>query len=163
VSHHHAYVRRELPGITARADRLAASHGPRHPELQRVAQLFKDVAGEMTSHMAKEESVLFPYIAALAEAVRRGAPPPCAPFGSIDNPIRLMEVEHETAGNAMSWIRTLTSDFTPPADACPTWRVCLQELEAFERDLHAHVHLENNILFLKARTLAASGGERMVG
>jgi regulator of cell morphogenesis and NO signaling len=63
----------------------------------------------------------------------------------------------------MSWIRTLTSDFTPPADACPTWRVCLQELEAFERDLHAHVHLENNILFLKARTLAASGGERMVG
>jgi regulator of cell morphogenesis and NO signaling len=163
VSRHHAYVRRALPGLAARTNKLAASHGPRHPELLRVTQLFKEVAAEMTSHMAKEESVLFPYIAALAEAVRRGTAPPCAPFGSIDNPIRMMEADHETAGNAMSWIRTLTNDFTPPSDACPTWRVCLQELEAFERDLHTHVHLENNILFLKARRLAASAGERAIG
>jgi regulator of cell morphogenesis and NO signaling len=162
VGQHHGYVRRALPGISARTNKLAAAHGSGHPEFLRVAQLFSEVAREMTSHMAKEEAVLFPYIAALAEAMRRGTPPPQAPFGSIDNPIRMMEVEHEAAGNAMSWIRSLTGDFTPPAHACTTWRVCVQELEEFERDLHTHVHLENNILFPKARAMA-SASEPAVG
>ena len=109
----------------------------------------------MMSYMAKEERILFPYIDALAEAVRAGRPAPPTPFGSIHNPIRMMEEEHESAGAAMARIRALTDNYAAPEDGCTTYRVCLQELAAFERDLHAHVHLENNLLFPKARVLAS--------
>ena len=153
VANHHAYVRRALPIISARTSKVVASHGGRHPELIEISGVFSRVAEEMPSHMAKEERVLFPYILELVEAQRLGNPPPPAPFGTIDNPIRLMEIDHESAGNAMAWIRARTGGYTPPAGACSTWRVWLHELEAFERDLHAHVHLENNLLFPKAKAL----------
>lgn len=156
VANHHAYVREMLPLITAHARTIAEVHGGRHRELPRVAALVETIAGEMTSHMMKEEQILFPYIVRLAAAAAEGRPAPPAPFGSVDNPIRMMETEHETAGHAMLEIRELTDGFTPPADGCSTYAVCLQELSAFERDLHAHVHLENNILFPKASALEAA-------
>jgi regulator of cell morphogenesis and NO signaling len=155
VGNHHGYVRRALPSITAHAQKIAAVHGRRHPELHEVARLVDEVAAEMTSHMAKEERMLFPYICALAEGAREGRPAPPAPFGRVDNPIRMMEEEHKAAGDAMARIRLLTRGYAAPEDGCTTYRVCLQELDAFERDLHAHVHLENNLLFPKARALAA--------
>ena len=156
VGNHHAYVRRALPSLTAHAQKLAAVHGDRHPELHEVARLADGVATEMMSHMAKEERILFPHIVALADAVGHGRPAPAAPFGPIDNPIRMMEEEHESAGAAMARIRELTGGYVVPEDGCTTYRVCLQELEAFELDLHAHVHIENNVLFPKARVLAAA-------
>ena len=156
VRTHHGYVKDALPALLAYTQKLAAVHGERHPELREVAELTKQVAAEMTTHMAKEEQVLFPYIIAIAQAARSAAPLPQAPFGPIDNPIRMMEAEHESAGSAMARIRHLTGNYTPPADGCTTYRVGLQALEAFESDLHAHVHLENNILFPRARALAAA-------
>lgn len=156
VGHHHAFCRRVLPPLAAHTQKLAAVHGSRHPELREVALLTQDIAAEMNVHMAKEEGVLFPYIAAVAEAVQNGRPVPRAPFGPIDNPIRMMEEDHDATGAAMARIRKLTENYRVPEDGCTTYRVCLQELEAFEQDLHAHVHLENNVLFPRARTLAAS-------
>jgi regulator of cell morphogenesis and NO signaling len=153
VGNHHAYVRRTLPAIEAYTRKLVTVHGERHPELHEVAHLVEAVSAEMTMHMAKEEQMLFPYIAAAAAAARGGDEPPLAPFGHIDSPIRMMEAEHEAAGAAMARIRTLTDGYAPPEDACTTYRVCLQELEVFEEDLHRHVHLENNILFPAARAL----------
>ena len=156
VGNHHTYVRRALPAIAGYIRKLVASHGARHPELLEVEQLWDEISGEMTAHMAKEEQVLFPYIAQLADAVPRGkavAPPP---FGSIDFPIRMMEAEHEAAGTALARIHEITGGYTPPADGCTTYRVCFQELKAFEADLHTHVHLENNVLFPKARVLASA-------
>jgi regulator of cell morphogenesis and NO signaling len=150
VSTHHAYVRDALPVLLAHATKIAKVHGGRHPELIRVAQLVEQVASEMTSHMMKEEHILFPYIVRLASAAAAGEPPPTAPFGTVDNPIHMMEAEHESAGNAMFEIRELTEGYQVPPDGCTTYAVCLRELDAFERDLHAHVHLENNILFPKA-------------
>jgi regulator of cell morphogenesis and NO signaling len=137
--------------------KLAAVHGSRHPELAEVARLTQDIADEMTSHMAKEERVLFPHIAALSEAVRDDLPAPSAPFGSVENPIRMMEEDHDATGAALARIRELTSGYAVPDDGCTTYRVCFQELSAFERDLHQHVHLENNILFPAARRLAMAG------
>ncbi|HET7697542.1 MAG TPA: iron-sulfur cluster repair di-iron protein [Vicinamibacterales bacterium] len=154
VGTHHAYVRRALPTLLAHTRKLAAAHGTNHPELHEVMRLVEQVAGEMTSHMAKEEQILFPYIAEIAEAADDGRAAPRAPFGSIDNPIAMMEREHEDAGAAMAEIRRLTGGYTVPADGCTTYRVTFRELEAFESDLHTHVHLENNILFPKARRLA---------
>jgi regulator of cell morphogenesis and NO signaling len=156
VDTHHGYVRRTLPSLTANTQKLANAHGNRHPELPEVARLTQAVAAEMLSHMAKEERVLFPYIADLADAARQRRPIPPAPFGTIDNPIRMMEHEHESAGAALARIRDLTGGYQVPRDGCTTYRVALQQLAEFERDLHAHVHLENNILFPRARTLAAA-------
>jgi regulator of cell morphogenesis and NO signaling len=156
VANHHAYVRKALPLMVAHSKKIADVHGASHRELARVAQLVDDVADEMTTHMMKEEHILFPYITQLAQTAAAGQPAPVAPFGTVDNPIRMMEAEHESAGSAMLEIRELTSGYRAPEDACATYTVCLQELEAFERDLHAHVHLENNILFPKALDLERS-------
>ena len=158
VGTHHAYVRQAMPLLIAHTQKLAAAHGTRHPELHEVARLMQQVAGEMSSHMIKEEQILFPYIAAAAESVEHGTPAPASPFGSIDNPIAMMEAEHDAAGEAMASMRSLTGGFVPPPDGCTTYRVALQELEAFERDLHTHVHLENNILFPRARRLEHARG-----
>ena len=155
VSTHHAYVRKALPAIAAYTQKLAKVHGPNHPELLQVERLFAGVAAEMTSHMMKEERILFPFIVELQEAAERGGPAPFIPFGTVANPIHMMEEEHESAGDALARIRELTGGYSVPEDDCTTYRVGLQELEAFEQDLHAHVHLENNILFPKALKLEA--------
>jgi regulator of cell morphogenesis and NO signaling len=155
VANHHAYVRTQLPVIQGHAHKVARVHGSRHPEMVEVAEIFDRVSEEMTAHMAKEEQVLFPYLDRLAEASIRGEGSPPAPFGTVGNPIRMMEAEHESAGDAMAEIRALTGGYRIPDDACGTFSVLLQELEAFERDLHQHVHLENNILFPKSLQLEA--------
>lgn len=156
VGNHHTYVRRALPLVASYLGKLAATHGKAHPELTEVEQLWGQVSSEMIAHMAKEEQVLFPHIVALADAVPRGEAVAAPPFPSIEFPIRMMEEEHESAGEVMARIREITEGYTPPADGCVTYRVCFQELRAFEQDLHAHVHLENNILFPKARALASA-------
>jgi regulator of cell morphogenesis and NO signaling len=153
VDTHHGYVRQAIPLLLQHTTKVAKVHGARHPELVHIADLFCRVAAEMDSHMMKEERVLFPFIAALEDAAGAGSAPPAAPFGTVANPIHMMESEHEFVGDAMAEMRHLTNGFTPPAEACTTWRVCLQELDAFEKDLHAHVHLENNILFPRACAL----------
>jgi regulator of cell morphogenesis and NO signaling len=156
VGTHHGYVRQALPSVVAHVRKVAASHGAAHPEWLEISAIFESVAGELTSHMAKEEHVLFPYIRAAAEARRVGIPAPKAPFGTIENPIRMMEHEHESAGAGLARIRELTADYSIPAGVCATYGVCVRELEAFEHDLHTHVHLENNILFPAARNLVPS-------
>lgn len=150
VSKHHTFVREQLPLVQAHARKVAQVHGERHPEMVRVAELFDGVSEEMTSHMMKEEQILFPYLAALEAASLSEDVMPIAPFGTVANPIHMMEMEHESAGDAMADIRRLTDNYQVPADACGTFALLIQELEAFEADLHQHVHLENNILFPKA-------------
>jgi len=150
VDTHHAYVREAIPVLLRHTRKVADVHGDRHPELPHIARLFERIAAEMHDHMAKEERILFPYIAALASADDEA---PSAPFGTVQNPIRMMEAEHRFVGDALAEIRQLTDNYTLPQGACTTYRVCFQELEAFERDLHVHVHLENNVLFPKAAAL----------
>lgn len=155
VTHHHAYVRAAIPVIAAHAARIAAVHGSRSPELPEVARLFEELAGGLALHMAKEEEMLFPYILALAGAEREGRRGASSPFGTIRNPIRMMEEDHEQAGDEMRAIRELTRGYAVPDFACATYRACLEELRDFERDLHRHVHLENNVLFPRAVQLEA--------
>ncbi|MGC4084326.1 MAG: hemerythrin domain-containing protein [Vicinamibacterales bacterium] len=164
VRRHHAYVRAQIPVvITAHLDKLTRVHGGRHPELWTIAEHFAQVADELQMHMMKEEEILFPYIRTLAAALEQGSVPPPNMFGTVMNPIRMMEAEHQAAGNELDLVRTLTGNFSAPADACATYCVCFEELAAFDRDLRMHIHLENNILFPKAVALEAavmSGGSR---
>jgi len=153
VTNHHAYVRRAIAAILPHTQKVAAKHGETHPEVVEIARTFEAVAQDMTHHMMKEEHILFPYIRDLAEQARAGRPVPPSPFGTVRNPIRMMEMEHDAAGSAMRRIRALSGDYAPPAEACTTYRLSYDELREFELDLHQHVHLENNILHPKAIAL----------
>ncbi len=148
---HHAYMKEALPRVKELARKVLRAHGANHGEmLQRVNDLYQALYDELSGHLQKEESVLFPYIVA-AEAHRQGASAmPAACFGSVRNPIRQMEHEHESAGQALVEIREVTGDFRLPEDACPTFRALYEELVRIEGDLHQHIHLENNILFPRA-------------
>lgn len=157
VANHHGYVRQAMPALVTHTRKIAEVHGERHTELLHIARLVERVAAEMSEHMEKEEQILFPFIVDLADAAQRGEPIPRPPFGTVENPIRMMEAEHRLVGDAMAEIRALTDGYRLPDQACTTYKVCFQELEAFEADLHAHVHLENNILFPKAVAIEAGG------
>jgi regulator of cell morphogenesis and NO signaling len=146
VETHHAYIRDALPAIARRLAKLVEVHGQRHPELAQIAVSFDRIGRDLLQHMLKEEHVLFPYVRELA----RHGPRIPSPFGTVENPIRMMEREHRDAGDEMQVIRELSDGFQPPPSACTTYRVTFQELATFERDLHRHVHLENNVLFPKA-------------
>ncbi|MGO8749299.1 MAG: iron-sulfur cluster repair di-iron protein [Thermoguttaceae bacterium] len=148
---HHAYMHEALPRIRELMRKVLHAHGVRHGDmLRRVHDLYNALDNELTNHLRKEEEVLFPYIVA-AEAHRDGdSERPAACFGSVGNPIRQMEHEHESAGQTLMQIRKATADYTLPDDACPTFRALYEELARMEKDLHQHIHLENNILFPRA-------------
>lgn len=153
VNTHHAYLKAKLPEICFYANKVARVHGDRHPELLQILEHVLNVNDEMLAHMEKEERVLFPFIKALETATNAKQNLEKPSFGTVENPIKVMISEHESAGNEMEEIQKLTTDFTPPDDACTTYRVFFQNLDAFQQDLHKHVHLENNILFPKALSL----------
>jgi regulator of cell morphogenesis and NO signaling len=121
--------------------------------LAKLAHTFRGLATELMQHMHKEEMILFPAINRLEEARRQGSPPPPAPGGTLNNPIRMMEHEHDNAGAALKAMREATSDYTLPAGACVTFGALYSQLEEMEADLHHHIHLENNILFPRAAEL----------
>lgn len=147
---HHKYVTHAIPIIYEYTQKVAKVHGDRHPEAIEIAGDFLKVADELNRHMMKEENVLFPYIKKLAEAKKNGTAVEPPPFGTIQNPIRMMELEHVEVGDVMENINRLTNAYAPPADACTTFRLSFAKLKEFEEDLHQHIHLENNILFPKA-------------
>lgn len=157
LDHHHAYVREALPLIQAHTQRVARVKGDRHPEMIEVDRVFAETAAALVAHMDLEEQVVFPHIVALEAARRSGLAVPSAPFVSVEQTIEAMEREHRAAADAMERIRELTNAFTYPEDACTTFRVCIQELAALERDLHTHMHLENNLLFPAALELDRAG------
>jgi regulator of cell morphogenesis and NO signaling len=153
VATHHAYVREALPAIARHLTKLQEVHGTRHPELARVAHVFGGIDAELSQHLLKEERILFPYIRDLADRDERTRADLRSPFGTVENPIRMMEREHREAADALGIVRELTRGYTVPDDGCATYRVCMDDLARFERDLHRHVHLENNVLFPRAVAL----------
>jgi regulator of cell morphogenesis and NO signaling len=153
TSTHHAFVRAESPRLTALAAKVYSVHGANHPELDRVRELWGELAQELSNHLMKEEQVLFPYIVAAEQQLSRGEAAPESCFGTVQNPIRMMMSEHDNAGNAFRELRRLTGNYDLPADACTSYRTLYEALQAFEADLHQHIHLENNILFPRAIAL----------
>lgn len=150
---HHRYVEVKIGEIKPFLNKIVRVHGPHHPELEEVQQLFDASAGELTMHMKKEELVLFPFIRKMVAATGKGTAVDSPRFGTIQNPIAAMLHEHDAEGDRFARIAALTQNYTPPVDACNTYRVTLAMLKEFEEDLHLHIHLENNILFPKAIAL----------
>lgn len=153
VNTHHRYVIKAIPDIFEYTQKVARVHGTQHPEAIEIADYFTRVMNELNSHMMKEEHVLFPYIKTLVEAKQEGVEAGLPHFGTVENPIRMMEHEHEQVGTLMQRISELSNGYTPPQGACNTFRLSYARLKEFENDLHQHIHLENNILFPKAIAL----------
>ncbi len=158
VTTHHEYIRREIPRLWRFAQKVVARHGDHHPELPRIQILVKAVGEDLIQHLAKEEMILFPRITNLERNMATCGPPSLGCVGTMKHPIRVMMAEHDAAGEMLAEIRGLSHDYAPPAGACPTWCGFFQALSEFERDLHRHVHLENNILFPRAVELEESCG-----
>jgi regulator of cell morphogenesis and NO signaling len=153
VNEHHTYVRESIPIIMEYAEKVVRVHGQNYPEVIKVYRIFSVVANELNAHLEKEEMVLFPFVKELELAKKKNRTPSMPPFGTIHNPIRMMEHEHENAGDAFKEISRLTNGYEPPMGACNTFRALYAKLQEFEEDLHQHVHLENNILHKKAALL----------
>lgn len=159
VERHHAFLRLALPRISELAEKVRHAHAAGHPELDEVGETFQDLRVELESHMRKEEQVLFPVVAAME--AQRARLTTC--FGTVGNPIRMMEHEHDVAGAALKRLRTLTRDYRPPGDACNSYRALLAALAELETDLHVHIHKENNVLFPRAIELEGELSRQQAG
>lgn len=146
---HHTYVNENIPFLQQKLQKLCDVHGENHSELFEVKELFKGAAENLSTHMKKEELILFPYIRKMARYIREGINGRDE-FGEVQKTIDLLDEEHQTEGERFVRISTLTSSYTCPPDGCSTYQVTYQTLKEFETDLHRHIHLENNILFKKA-------------
>ncbi len=152
---HHRYVEEKIPVLRQFLDKLCRVHGERHPELFKINELFTASAGELTSHMKREELVLFPFVKRMVKAKLENEAVQSPQFGTVENPIAMMMEEHDNEGQRFRDIAELSDNYNPPSDACNTYKVTYAMLEEFEKDLHLHIHLENNILFPEAIKLEA--------
>jgi len=152
VATHHEFMKRELPRVDDLMAKVLNAHGGNHAELAEVAGVYAALRAEIADHLKKEEQMLFPMIQEM-EITREAGGSHC---GSVNNPIGVMEHEHDNAGEALRRLRELTSDYTTPADGCPTYQALMAGMAAMERDLHEHIHKENNILHPRAAALESS-------
>jgi regulator of cell morphogenesis and NO signaling len=148
VATHHRYLHEELPLLEALANKVLSVHGERHPELAEVRRLVAAVRADLEPHLMKEERVLFPAIGALADGHTEFA------FGSVANPIHMMGIEHDRAGELLARLRAATHGYTVPADACASYRALYERLTALELDTHQHIHKETHVLFPATLRLA---------
>lgn len=153
---HHQYVRDAIPRLRALLANIREKHGSKHRELEEIEKLFSDVAREMLMHMQKEEQILFPFIDAMERAANGNGviEPPF--FKTVKNPIYSMMKEHDSAGELMRQLHVASAGYKAPTDACTSYQAAYQGLAEFEKDLHLHVHLENNILFPRAVEMEAA-------
>lgn len=153
---HHRYVREAIGRIKTLLEKVKAKHGENHPEIAEVQRLFTEVGQEMIMHMQKEEQILFPYIDTVERSTTGSGSLEPPFFQTVKNPIHAMMKEHDSAGDLLKQIREASGDYTPPTDACTSYKALYQDLREFEADLHQHVHLENNILFPRAVEMEAA-------
>ncbi len=153
---HHAFTRSELTRVAPLMAKVLQVHGEHHPELTRIGQCFQAMDQDLRPHLEKEEQILFPFVRNL-EAGTRAAE--CC-FGTVQNPIRAMQNEHEQVGDILRELRTLTRDYTPPEDGCASYRSLFMGLRNLEEDLHLHIYLESHLLFPRAIELEAAAVQR---
>ncbi|MCU0934388.1 MAG: iron-sulfur cluster repair di-iron protein [Thiobacillaceae bacterium] len=151
IDRYHGKLREMFPMLTQMGEKVINAHGERHPEVREVASTFAALHSELESHMMKEEHVLFPFIEQLESGLGHRHPM----LGHIGSPIAMMMKEHDDAGAALATLRAATSSYAAPPDGCATFKGYYDQLALLERELHEHIHLENNILFPRAASLEA--------
>lgn len=147
---HHVYTRDEMSHLTPLMAKVASRHGDHYAYLLELKELFQALCDDLEPHMMKEEMVLFPYIQKLEYSYSNRLNTAYPPFGTVQHPVTMMNVEHEEVGEILAKMRKVTDDYTLPAEACPSFTALYHRLGEFEKDLHQHIHLENNLLFPRA-------------
>ncbi len=150
---HHRYIEETAPLLKQYLKKVDAVHSNGAPYLTELYRVFDESAGNLAVHMKKEELILFPFIKGMVEAEKNGTPFTPPPFGSVGNPIDMMQAEHDAEGEHFRYMEELSNGYEIPNWACNTFIVAIKMLREFQDDLHAHIHLENNILFPKALEL----------
>ncbi|CVK17054.1 regulator of cell morphogenesis and NO signaling [Apibacter mensalis] len=153
---HHSYIREKSPSLLKFLNKVQKVHGFRHPELVEVYNLFSESVTMLEAHLLKEERILFPFIRQMNAAKNNNLPFETSHFGTVENPIEMMKHDHDIEGERFKRISELTQNYTPPMEACNTYRVSFAMLDEFEQNLHKHIHLENNILFPRAIKMESS-------
>lgn len=153
TSIHHAYVKNEIPILAAYLEKITTIHKETHPELINISSLFNMFKEEMLMHLQKEELILFPRIKEIEKICKGQTGKIKQNLNYLLAPVEIMKQEHEHTDKILTKIRNLANNYQPPADACTTYKLTFSAFDSFEKDLHQHVHLENNILFPKAITL----------
>jgi len=156
IEKHHTFTREEMERLTPLMAKVAVKHGDKHPELHKLKEVFGKLCEDLLPHLQKEEMVLFPFIKDLSIANERNTSLPTPHFMTVQNPIRMMGIEHDEAGDFLKEMRELSNDYSAPENACPSYKALYFGLEELEKDLHKHIHLENNLLFPKAVKLEQS-------
>lgn len=154
---HHGYLREELPRLDFMTRKVAAVHGEHEPRLIELRKTFEEFNAELTAHTNEEDEIVFPAIRKL-EAARNGG---SAAQLNIPPSLEKLEREHDDAGATLEHFRTLSDHYTPPDWACNTFRALYGGLAKLEKNMHLHVHKENNVLFpgALAATTAKPGGK----
>lgn len=147
---HHQFVRTKTDEISAYAKKVARVYGDRYPENIVISDKFDLLSSELMQHLSDEEEIVFPMISEIGSKRMKGEQISDELIQKLKEELIHMESDHDGAGQIVKDLRELSHQFTPPADACTTYRILYKNLELFEKDLHLHVHLENNILFKKA-------------
>lgn len=148
---HHAFMKEQLPRLDSLLSKVQKAHGAHHGDmLGHLRRVFNSLRFEIENHLMKEEQILFPAIKDIDAFMAGTGERPVVHCGSIANPIRQMEHEHDRAGKALADMRRITGNYQLPSDACQSFVALYDGLKAMEADLHEHIHLENNILFPKS-------------
>lgn len=147
---HHVFTRNEIARLSGLMEKVSRKHGDSYSELLTLKNSFANLCEDLTRHLLKEENVLFPFIKHLEMSEANNLSTPHPPFGTVKNPVRMMMIEHDKAGEELREMREITKDYALPEGACPSFQALYFGLQELERDLHYHIHLENNVLFPEA-------------
>lgn len=153
---HHAYLYKNLPELDFLVNKVVTKHREKYVHLDELGQLYFELADELLGHLPKEENIIFPYAKTLLASTKSNEQPDAPFFGSVANPISIMHLEHDKAGEILHRMREITNYYTPPSDACNSHLVMLSKLQELDADLIQHIHIENNILFPKIEKIEAS-------
>lgn len=137
IVYYHDRHRGQLPELIQQATKVERVHADKADVPRGLTRYLIMLDEELSSHMMKEEQILFPMI-------RQGMGRHAA------GPISVMESEHNEAGELLEAIKRTTNNITPPPQACVTWQAMYRGIAEMIDDLQQHISLENNVLFPRA-------------
>lgn len=150
---HHKFFYREDLAIKELMQKVVARHVETYPFLNELRRGYTLLSIDLHAHFKKEEQLVFPYIKTLAEVKLNKNSSLLATVTPLVGPLQLMESDHEEVGEVLRTIHILTNGYVHPIDACSSFKLLYRKLQDLEKDLHLHIHLENNILFPAALQL----------